>query len=293
LELFLGWVPKQLTRPLLNQRLKSIAALRAFIQTKYLAVQATHPTPIDTNTNREPSYTTINDVPQSIPKETTIDLKDETSPVKNVTVWMDFFSYHDWYGRRCVRSNAGFIQVVGGGEEEHEALPYKNQEIGQQPVSLEAESHEKSDKVADVAVVRVQPETQESPAKPAPRHAYSDEIDRKKRLLLLLSAEKEGWELIAETNGVTIKRKSVPSLTGTEGALIIRGDTVVDVPALAFVQALREVDSKLQWDTMVAKTGRIEMLDDVTAICYDEYKAVWPTTARDMCYSALSVHYYC
>jgi hypothetical protein len=104
---------------------------------------------------------------------------------------------------------------------------------------------------------------------------------------LNLAKETQGWEIVSQNSELTVRRKTVPTTAGSEGAIIIRGEAVVDVPALAFQDALQAIEIKHQWDPMVVSAKHLEVVDDYTVVSYDDYKAVWPTMARDMCYSSL------
>jgi len=111
---------------------------------------------------------------------------------------------------------------------------------------------------------------------------YKDQIIACRKRLFEIADDTSGWSLLKVADGVTISTKRLPG--SNEGTITVRGEKVVNFPALAIQGELEGIEKKKQYDPMIKVAKIIEQLDSCTAVTYESYDTVWPVAPRESLY---------
>jgi hypothetical protein len=104
---------------------------------------------------------------------------------------------------------------------------------------------------------------------------------------LYAASESYDWRYVTQSQDVKIYQandKDDPK------SCVVMGTGLVDADALAILCLLCDTENKLKWDQNVEKCEVITEVDPITQITYEYYKAIWPTSPRELvCVSSFKI----
>ena len=127
----------------------------------------------------------------------------------------------------------------------------------------------------------IEEESSDLAPKPSPTDAF---INMGKDIVLKLKefatgTEEQGWEFVSINNDVQINRKQMgPGINPA-----VRGKTSLQVAPIYVLDLLTDLDRRNQVDSLFYKGECTHRINGALKIDHLQYKAVWPTTARDFC----------
>jgi hypothetical protein len=86
-----------------------------------------------------------------------------------------------------------------------------------------------------------------------------------------------GWELIDESDGVRVWRRTLPD----SSVLAFRGAATVDAPIARVIGVLLDSEHSTEWVDLLIESRRLRESDDGAVILYNRYDLSWPLQDRD------------